>query len=377
MKSRNAQQLVEFVLVLPILIILVMTIIEIGFAINMKISLSEAIKISMSQAQEMYDYSGDAATRVTTFQNNLKAEIGNYFTEHNLLFANTLTVSVAPVTGMSNYSVIKVTSQYIPSFSLPNVLGGQVIPSFYVLSSTAMINNSILGNNSAFDSGISNDDVFSNYTSEETSILKNPAIDGITNVRSLIGFLVDINPLDAKAELYDWQGNNISPGNEFDLTSGNLFIPSGNVFVDANKTYLCSLFGSQKTTFISGSYSPSLWCSSPTCLTSDDISDQSHDYLNKRLISFIEDSSSMSIGTYDPILDQKTIIATNKFDQMKGYVYQNGAKTPLVLYLNSDLTINKPPDNCASIPANADTSQINTLKGNAMNPGVFYTKVNQ
>ena len=263
---RKAQQLVEFAFVLPIVLAILLVIIELGFAINARITLAEAVKMSVAQVNQLYDLSDNATTKQTDIQNSLTNSMQNYFSNHNLPYSNNITVKLIPGTNGSQTSIVVANYTYYPVFLLPNFFGITIIPTSIPMSSFQIVNNNLLLANNypskvlgVDNSGATSTNAISMFTNDstdtlpQTSILKGDSdnggsIDGIpigttsssytTNartVKSFVAFLLKFTPTgtfvnsssDTYVRLFNWWGEDLLPINEvFDLTTGHIEVKS-------------------------------------------------------------------------------------------------------------------------------------------------------
>ncbi|MDD3149304.1 MAG: TadE/TadG family type IV pilus assembly protein, partial [Candidatus Gastranaerophilales bacterium] len=340
----TAQQLVEFVMVLPIIVTAIMIIIEIGFTLNARMTLSESVKMSLTKLNQLYmQASVDETTKIGNIESELENFIKDYFDDHNLPNSDTIQVNITKISG-SNTSLITAVYQYSPAFTLPNILGSRLIPEYYTLSSAQSINTVLLEENN-FSSTLSTKDLSSfgkSTTSYDprTSLIKNTNISGIapTEIKKHIAFLVGFISNYDYAKLVNWYGQDLLPPNlRINIDTGYLevkspYFNSGN-WLDTKIPYthvLTSLGFSQaiyakmddlsnwpstKLDLTSSNSSENLgikWCNQPgygDC--DDDISDSEIDNLNKRGLSFLFGSLAKGYGSLDNITLLNTGSITN------------------------------------------------------------------
>lgn len=346
---KKAQQLVEFVLILPVLLMVLVVIIETGFAINARITLSEAVKMSMAEVSQLAGQTGNETNKTNYIKNQLNTDLISYFNSHNIPYANTMNVKIGNVTG-TNLALVSASYNYSPTFTLPNLLGAQIIPSKYSLRSQQLINKALISDNSNFN--LSDDELRNKYIYPSTSILKTTNIDGI-NMRDKIGFLIDTDG-NTRAELRKWDGTEFTAtsGFQFDLTNGYLYQGNVNKFTP----YVCKLFESGITTAIDTRMNSAAWCSTAAECTGD-VSHHSYDLATKRALSFLMADTGKAWGSYEPIDD-----SMNNFNKVKSYVFKNGTKSILRLFMAAT---NANPGNCtnATSLSAGDSAEVTALNG--------------
>ena len=387
---RKAQQLVEFVLILPIILVILLVILELGFAINARITLAEAVKISVGKINQLYQMPGNAtATKQAQIEYSLTNLMQNYFNLHNMPYADNMTVKILPGTGTSQTSLVVANYIYYPVFILPNFFGTKIIPTSIPMSSFQTVNNALLNGNNYTSSYFSTDDL-SNFTNDtsvanstyfQTSILKGDSptgIDGVavSTVKSFIAFLVKFNPTgsgtnvsDIYVRLFNWWGEDLLPVNEvIDISNGHIWIKSpyynsANWF-DTNISYLWALtsLGFTQAVYVQSDTIPNFstsklnlansaptlnpglnWCddgSHGTC--TNDITCENN--LNKQGLSFILASGSLGSGTYDSIND-----TSNAYNQFYNYTYTYPNSSP-----NYFLKLFIPVNNIQTLIPNTD-----------------------
>jgi hypothetical protein len=142
---KKAQQLVEFVVVLPIIVVIFMFIIEIGFTLNAKIALAEAVRMSLTKVNQLADKTG------TEIEDSIKSSVITYLASHGLPNSNLVFVNVFQPTG--NYqetAVVKVTYNYKSIFNLLNFSGQLIVPNNFDFTSYQVVNASLFKSNALF-----------------------------------------------------------------------------------------------------------------------------------------------------------------------------------------------------------------------------------
>jgi hypothetical protein len=366
-KNKNAQQVVEFALVIPVLIIIFLFIVEIGFTLNAKLILSEAVKLSIAKTGQMVGES--EADIKTAIENSIKA----YVAEQNLPNSNLITVEITD-SAPDNTTLIKVNYTYKPIFSLFDVFGNNIIPSEFNFTSYQIINSSLLKNN---DYTMAYDTATLHGFSKDSSVLKTQTIDAV-DFRYQIAFLVGFNTASGGtdynyARLFSWWGEDLLPQQLYlNIQSGNLevktpYYNAGSRFdtkipynwvlsalgythaiyarVDSNsalsnvKLNLASslvsynlsipLFG-QSSCASCGSGSPDVF--------EGDMLDSSIDNINKRGINLYLDGSSSPFGSFDSI---DSISNNAKLQTLHQYTFGNSSYL-IKLFVPSST---KPTDN--------------------------------
>jgi len=238
-KYKKAQQLVEFVVVAPIIIVIFIFIVEIGFTINAKIALSEAVRYSLIKVNQMADDS------VTDIETALENSIKSYLSSHYLPNSSSITVDIiTPSAGSSEETaVVKVNYKYLPFFTLFDSLGNSIIPSELDFSSYQIVNYALLKQNTP--SSVFTSAQLDSF-SKDSSIITNQTIDGV-DFRYQVAFMVGFSggATYDYARLYNWWGEDLLPSNlAFSMQSGHLIVktpyypttPAGN-WLDTNIPY--------------------------------------------------------------------------------------------------------------------------------------------
>ncbi|OGH98446.1 MAG: hypothetical protein A2104_09950 [Candidatus Melainabacteria bacterium GWF2_32_7] len=167
----RGQHLVEFALILPIIVIILLILIEYGYAIVARNTLAEAVKMCIPKLSEIAYMPGDETSKVTRIENELTLNLQNYFKTHNMMYDGTLEVNIVKDL-VSQVSIINVTYRYFPAFTLPRILTGDIIPNEIVLHSAQAVNTSLLVPNTYW-AYLKTDDLY--VFNESTSILDSDA----------------------------------------------------------------------------------------------------------------------------------------------------------------------------------------------------------
>ncbi|MEI7475673.1 MAG: TadE family protein [bacterium] len=363
-KSRKAQQLVEFVLVAPVIMAILVVIVEIGYAINTKISLGESIKSSIPALNQLYNQSNTEAAKLELVRSTLETSIKGYFDSHNLPNSDSISVSITEPAN-SQTAVVTAIYSYEPVFKLPNLFNSQLIPDKYTFSSSQVISKSLLSAGT-FNSPLSTYDLSSfgktnGNLDSRTSALINSTIDGI-DFRSKLAILLSFKTTNGDsaykyARLVNWWGEDLLPQNELiDITTGTLAIKSpyynGGNWFDSKVPYTWAItalgftqaiftktdlaasgnpiYNGRRLLFSSSDFNDNLgvsWCDQGasymgTC--SGDVSGTTLDNYGKRGLSLFYDTSNDAYGTFDNAVWSTTTAASDP-KYVKSAVYTNAA----------------------------------------------------
>lgn len=237
--SNKAQQLVEFALIAPIILGLIIFIIELGYSINIRSQLTDAVRVSIAEASRIYNGQfSDTSSKMASFEQGLEEEIKNYIINHGLPFEDSVDVELVGISG-ANKTAVLLKYKYSPFFTLP--FG--IVPNSYQFVTTQIVSNSLLKANDHGSNFMMND--LGSFWKDSgdldgrRGILKNdPNISGISSedAKKSIAFLVafalpytaeaSINS-DTFARLVNWWGQDLLPQNLFlNITTGNLVVYS-------------------------------------------------------------------------------------------------------------------------------------------------------
>jgi len=232
-KARFAQQLVEFALVVPVILTVIIVIIEFGFALNARASLTEAVKMSLPIANQLIHRSdGSTGTIINKeiVQEEIRNTIKNYFQNHNLPYHNTITVDILGIDG-TDIAVVIANYTYKPFFSLPF---NKILPNNgFHFRTYQIISDKTYAPNTA-PSPLSTNQLASFWKTPgnldgRRGLLKNSSINGISteDVKKRIAFLVSFESGHQYARLFNWWGEDLLPsGLIIDFSTGNLSVKS-------------------------------------------------------------------------------------------------------------------------------------------------------
>ncbi len=336
--KKKAQQLLEFALILPIIIVILVVVVEFGYIINARVSLSEAVKLSLIKVNQLYSQPGNDAAKEAAIISSIEDELKTYFDDQGLPYSDSLTVAVERVPD-SLTSIIRVNYVYKPFFSLTNFFGSEIIPAEYNFTSTQVVNDVLLQandlNSSLSTMALSSFGKTAIDFDGRTSILEKQEYEidamNILDFRKSVVFLVGVGTNDyTYARLVNWYGEDLLPANlVINIQTGTLFVKSpyySVTFFDTQIPYtwvITSLGFSQAIYSKMGtnpdhperrlwfqdqelSFNLGLpWCSQEACINcgdcTADLTDINIDNINKRGISMLLDSNNPSYGAMEKI----------------------------------------------------------------------------
>ncbi len=213
-KIKKAQQVVEFALVAPILLTLILIIIEFGFALNAKVTLSEAIKIGVSKANEISLLSGTNDFKKNKLKTEVQTYIKDYLKDHGVLHSDSVFVDLVELKNSGQIAIIAGYA-YKPMFTLPfsdsffkdtyNFLSLQLVSLNTVTENTATTPISTDNLNSLWKSDFNPDGLKGLLTDYNIANID------ITQVKQSIAFLVGFDNVNEKARLFNWWGEDLLP----------------------------------------------------------------------------------------------------------------------------------------------------------------------
>ncbi len=243
LKKRQAQQLVEFAFAAPILLIFIFIIVEMGAAMNNRITLAEAVKAGMMEVNKLSSLKGNTANKENKAANIIRDKVRQYLINHNITNSRSVSVSVN-YNDTDNTAFVFVSYDYVPHFLISGLTGNNV--SSITFSSSQTINPNIFKPN-VFPGGSRNTRQLSGYhTTNGYVFIESGALidttpfdygDGVLNLREHIAFLVRFYQSPgthpflqynvAHARLTDWLGNDLLPPNlRINLRTGTLEVRS-------------------------------------------------------------------------------------------------------------------------------------------------------
>ena len=141
--QRKAQQLVEFAIAVPILMMILFIIIEFGSALNTRVTVAEGVKTALVKVNNLSSLDGNTAAKEAFVETFVKNEMIRYLIQHNI--PNSASVSVS-VNAKGDSAVLLVKYNYNPYFLVPGLLGG-VVPDSIEFSSSQSLNPHIFKDN--------------------------------------------------------------------------------------------------------------------------------------------------------------------------------------------------------------------------------------
>lgn len=322
-KNKKAQQLVEFLLVAPFIVIFLGVLTEYAYALNCNLTLSQGLKqVTSTIYKEIVPNISEAAIR-----NYVISELTNYLQTNNVPVggAYALDVGYYPGASATKNAVFIASYDYTPAFTLPNVFF-HIMPEKFTFRATSSVPAAFLSSN-AYDSTITStklDTIWNSAANFSSLDAFNASKRGIMNSASSakpnIMFLVPV--YDSTSGYYSlvyWSGDKVE-SRLLKTTDGLLYTCNNGV---------CTTDGSKFMTVYSGVYNfifvpkndpevnladtsvklKSYWvhvkdsCSAvkdPPCdSTTNPVSDKTVDGILKRSLAIIDPTLNMSIGNYD------------------------------------------------------------------------------
>ncbi len=343
-KKKKAQQLVEFLLVVPFIVIILGILTEYAYALNINMTLNDALKTVASSIYGNIKPGMTQSDIKTALQNNLITYLNDNRVPTNS--ENNVTVGYF-ISGQT--AVFMASYTYIPAFTLPNVYF-KVLPDKFNFFTTSAVPSAFLNENNyntSIDSSVL-DGIWSSTASFSSLDSFNDSKKGImkdTDGRENMIFLVPTTAPDlTKAYiLVDWDGamkKNFG-GDVYVLNAddGGVYECSSSACTSASKTFFSYLTENNyyNITFVHDNETPNdlntlsdYWIE-PSGST--DISANSVDGILKRALSLIN-ASNLSIGNYDNI----NVSAYNS-DISNSNEYQMSSFGSMVFIYNSEDSI--------------------------------------
>lgn len=315
-KQRNAQQLVEFLLVIPFMMIILGILTEYSYALNINMTLTHGLKYAASTVYRDIKpgMTHNKSETLNCDDNNnppLEKNLCKYLSDNNVPTTTENNIKLGYVI-VDNSAIFMLNYTYIPAFSLPNVWF-HFMPDKFQFLSTAAVPSAFL-KSSNYSSGIDSralDNIWPGITDFQTTDGFEKAKKGIMKEdettmgkgRSQMLFLVQstVTALAKPFTLISWDGTpKTDTGGTYtlDLSNGKVYLCSSATACAENKDFMTYL--SEKgyyNVIFDGEDPENIWLT-PTGAT--DISAESSDGTLKRLLGLI-DTSNLSIGNYDNI----------------------------------------------------------------------------
>lgn len=311
-KSRKkfAQQLVEFLLVAPFLVIILGILTEYAYALNCNTTLSDGLKMVTGS---IYSEISPAMTDVA-LQGKVIADLRDYLQANNVPTRqeNTLTVSR---TMIGDNAVFVANYKYVSAFTLPNVFF-HFLPDSFDFQAISIVPRSFMQGNTAYSGGLSSTDLDKVWTGSNFSGLS--TYDGVKNGvmgltssdhPSVLFLVASTPPVAGTYNVVSWDGRvldtlNMSTGKTGSGLNLMSAYPNCHTFIFANDaevppalTYLPVYWTHKKGTCSD---------SAPTCTPIDagtTISDPITDGILKRALALIKTGGALptSGGNFDNI----------------------------------------------------------------------------
>lgn len=148
LKKKPAQQLIEFLLVAPFVVIILGVLTEYAYALNVNMTLTEGLKTATSSLYSELRPNMPATDIKTMVEENLIS----YLSANNVPLKESNTIRVGYATVGDN-TVFMASYKYIPAFTLPNIYF-HILPEEFNFFATSLVPSAFLNGNSAYASGV-------------------------------------------------------------------------------------------------------------------------------------------------------------------------------------------------------------------------------
>lgn len=311
MRRKKAQQLVEFLIVAPLLIIFLGIVTEYAYALNINMTLTKALK---TVTAELYSQIKPSMTK-DDITNLVNTNLINYLDSNNVP-TNTENKINADYVKSGTTAIFMARYTYITAFTLPNVFF-KFLPDQFDFFATAAVPKSLLESNN-YNSSITSlvlDNIWSSTASFSSQDAFDDSKKGIMNDisgRSNILFLVPVAApgLGSANALVGWDADlktDLSTGSAFtlDLSDGKFYTCSAVVCTQYGQSFYDYITGLDYYNLFfvpSDGIPPNINTLSSVWLTpigTTDISGKSTTGILKNVLSMTKNNSS--IGNYDNI----------------------------------------------------------------------------
>lgn len=153
LQHKKAQQLVEFLLVAPFLVIILGVVTEYAYALNINMTLTEGLKNSTSIIYSKIKPNMSASDIKDLVEKNLTT----YLSDNNVPVKAENIIDVGYAIVGSN-AVFMASYRYVPAFTLPNVYF-DILPKEFYFFATSMIPASFLQGNAGYSGGYDSSDL--------------------------------------------------------------------------------------------------------------------------------------------------------------------------------------------------------------------------
>lgn len=198
LRCLKGQELVEFALILPVMLVILVAIAEMGFMWTLRGTVSDAVKSSVQQMQLIAGQTEAGASTI------LESNIKNYLQNHGVPNAGSVKVAL---NNTGDNTAVNVTYKYKPTFTLPNFFGITLLPDEMIMGSSQVINSAIFGPNN-FAGGSVTGIPTAVVPASPTSVLK---ADPTGEVRKQMAFVIDLPGNVDK--IVNWWGHDIMTAN--------------------------------------------------------------------------------------------------------------------------------------------------------------------
>lgn len=211
-KQKKAQQLVEFMLVAPFIIIILGILLEYAYALNINYTLSNGLKNVTTSLYGNIKPNQSSNGIDTDLQNLLLI----YFNQNNIPAKTVNSLDVNHVT-IGDTTVFIATYKYFPAFTLPNIYF-HFLPEEFNFTATSAVPTAFLNSNSAYDLDMT-------LSGEaELEAAKKSIISNLTLLDSV--FLVKAaTPLgsDSTYAIFKIEGGSLTPKNVLNTSDGQIY----------------------------------------------------------------------------------------------------------------------------------------------------------
>jgi len=223
LKKRRAQQLVEFLLVAPFIIILLGILVEYAYALNVNMSLTQGLKAAT--ANMYYDVKPGATA--AQIKSAVLSNLTTYLDDNKIAVDAQNSIAVNYVS-LGNTTVFTASYKYIPAFTLP-MMYVRFLPSEMNFLASSAVPTAFINTNT-YDATIT--------TAALNNIWSTPtAPKGVYNVPADQGNMIFLVPT-ATANLYDikdWGGN--LETYTLNSSDGELYTSCATTCVDSGKNF--------------------------------------------------------------------------------------------------------------------------------------------
>ena len=197
---KPAQQLIEFLLIAPFMVIILGVLTEYAYALNINMTLTDGLKTATASIYQEIKPNMSADAIRTLVRTNL---IG-YLSANNVPTREENTITVSYVTVDNTNAVFVASYKYIPAFTLPNIYF-HILPDEFNFVATSLIPAAFLQGNSVYDKTLTSlklDSIWkgSNFSGLDTyNGVKNGVMNypnsGFSGITDKMAFLVPVTTI--------------------------------------------------------------------------------------------------------------------------------------------------------------------------------------